>query len=65
MNKRELIESLAHTEKELFPLFKKAGKSKEEFLRMGKLESEAEVLRGKILKAGIKESLDLELGKAA
>ena len=57
MNKAELTAKLEAIEKELFPLFAKKGRSKEECDRVAKLESASEVVTSQIRAAEYKEMM--------
>ena len=57
MNKAELTAKLEAIEKELFPLFAKKGRSKEECDRVAKLESDAETVRAELRTIWYKQKL--------
>jgi len=57
MNKAELTAKLEATEKELFPLFAKQGRSKEECDRVAKLEAESESVTAQIRAAASRERM--------
>lgn len=57
MSEAQLTAKLEATEKELFPLFAKQGRSKEECDRVAKLEAEAETVRAELRSLWYKEKL--------